>query len=130
MNFVAVASYNDYVSAHIAKGRLEEDGISSWLKDENTVTINPVWTQAVGGIKLMVNEKQAEAAINILKQITEQHKKSIACPRCGSHDIEKITTPRKPANWLSAIMGFLFVSYALPVDYANHCFNCGHEFDA
>ena len=54
MNFVLLQSYDNYISAHIAMGRLEEDGINCWLKDENTVTINPILTNAIGGIKLMV----------------------------------------------------------------------------
>ena len=56
MNFVLLQSYDNYVSAHIAMGRLEEDGINCWLKDENTVTIDPILSNAIGGIKLMVEQ--------------------------------------------------------------------------
>ena len=54
MEFILLNSYGNYVEAHIAKGVLEEEGIVCWLKDENTVTIDPILTNAVGGIKLMV----------------------------------------------------------------------------
>ncbi|HEV7781971.1 MAG TPA: hypothetical protein VGO58_11940 [Chitinophagaceae bacterium] len=56
MRSVVLNSYSNYIEAHIAKGTLEEEGISSWLKDENTLTIDPILTNAVGGIKLMVIE--------------------------------------------------------------------------
>ncbi|MBL7709715.1 MAG: DUF2007 domain-containing protein [Chitinophagaceae bacterium] len=128
MEFIPVFTYNDYVSAHIAMGRLEEDGIDCWLKDENTVTINAAWTQAVGGIKLMVAEDHVAKAVDILKEIDRQHKATITCPKCGSHNIELVSTPRKASNWVMVIFGFLFTSYAMPVDMANHCFDCGHEF--
>lgn len=128
MEFIPVFTYNDYVSAHIAMGRLEEDGIDCWLKDENTVTMNAAWTQAVGGIKLMVAEDQVAKAVDILKEIDRQHKATIACPKCGSHNIELVSTPRKASNWIMAIFGFLFTNYAMTVDMVNHCFNCGHEF--
>ena len=129
MNFVLLQSYDNYVSAHIAMGRLEEDGINCWLKDENTVTIDPILSNAIGGIKLMVEKTQAERAATILKDIELQYKETISCPKCGSHNIELVSTPRKTSNWISAILGFLSVNYAMPVDKVNHCFNCGNEFE-
>lgn len=128
MKFVPVWTYNDYVSAHIAMGRLEEDGFNCWLKDENTVTIDPILTNAVGGIKLMVEEAEAQKAVDILNQLQQEHKKKIACPKCGSHNIEVVSTPRKASNWLSAIITFAFSNFALAVETVNHCFDCGNEF--
>jgi DNA-directed RNA polymerase subunit RPC12/RpoP len=109
-------------------GRLEEDGFNCWLKDENTVTIDPILTNAVGGIKLMVAETDAQKAFELLKQLQWEHKATTACPKCNSHNIEMVSTPRKASNWASAIIGFLFTSYAMPVETVNHCFNCGNEF--
>ena len=60
MKYVPVWSYDNYVPAHIAMGRLKEEGIECWLKDENTVTIDPILANAVGGIKLMVEEEKAK----------------------------------------------------------------------
>jgi hypothetical protein len=51
---------------------MEEEGISCWLKDENTVTLNPIWTQAVGGIKLMVAATQVERAREILRNVSKR----------------------------------------------------------
>jgi len=53
-------------------GRLEEEGITCWHKDENTVTINPIWSNAVGGIKLMAADDQIEKATDLLNQFQEQ----------------------------------------------------------
>jgi DNA-directed RNA polymerase subunit RPC12/RpoP len=128
MQFVPVWSYDNYVSAHIAMGRLEEDGFNCWLKDENTVTIDPILTNAVGGIKLMVAETEAQKAFELLKQLQREHKATTACPKCNSHNIEVVSTPRKASNWASAVIGFLFTSYAMPVETVNHCFDCGNEF--
>ena len=109
-------------------GRLEEDGIKCWLKDENTVTIDPILTNAVGGIKLMVAGSQAERALDILRTVESENKALHPCPNCGSLNIEFVTTPRKASNWASVILGFFFLSYAMPVDKVYHCFNCGHEY--
>lgn len=130
MQFVPIYSYDNYVSAHIAMGRLEEDNIKCWLKDEYTVTIDPILTNAIGGIKLMVASLQAERAISILRKLENEHKALHPCPKCDSLNIELVSTPRKTANWVSAIFGFLFASYAMPVEKVMHCFDCGHEFPA
>lgn len=128
MNFVVVWSYDNYIPAHIAQGRLKEDGIECWLKDENTVTIDPILSNAIGGIKLMVPENEAKKAWEILNGLRVEHKKIIACPNCGSHNMELVSTPRKAMNWLSAITTFFLGDYALTTDKVYHCFDCKKEF--
>jgi hypothetical protein len=66
MKFVAITSYDNYIPAHIALGRLKEEYINCYLQDEYTVTIDPFLSNAIGGIKLMVAESQAERALEIL----------------------------------------------------------------
>ncbi len=127
-DFVVVNTYDNYVSAHIAMGRLEEDGIKAWLKDENTVTIDPILTNAVGGIKLMVVSSQAERAAGILRTIENENNASHPCPKCGSLNISFVSTPRKASNWASALLGFFLTSFAMPVDKVYHCFECGNEY--
>jgi DNA-directed RNA polymerase subunit RPC12/RpoP len=128
MNFIPVIAFNEYVEANIVLGRLQSEDINCWLKDENTSTITPFLSNAIGGIKLMVAEPQLERAKEILAEIDSERKKRFACPNCGSHNIEFITTPRKPGNWFSVLLGLLWASYAMPIEKVYHCFNCGKEF--
>jgi hypothetical protein len=109
---------------------LEENEIECWLKDENTVTIDPILTNAVGGIKLMVSKERAREAKQILESLRTEQKTKLACPKCGSPNIELVSTPKKASNWFGALLGFFTMNYALPVDEVNHCFGCGHEFAA
>ncbi|HPN59367.1 MAG TPA: DUF2007 domain-containing protein [Chitinophagaceae bacterium] len=128
-DFTVINAYNNYVEAHIARGVLEEEGIESWLKDENTVTIDPILTNAVGGIKLMVESTQAQRAVDILVRLRQENRAAVACPKCGSHNIEEVSTPRKASNWLTALLTFGLGDYAIAPDKVNHCFDCGHEFE-
>ena len=130
MEFILLNSYGNYVEAHIAKGVLEEEGIASWLKDENTVTIDPILTNAVGGIKLMVAREDAQRAWELLSALKKEQQQKISCPKCGSHQVELVSSPRKVSNWASALIGFFITSYAMPVEKVLHCFDCGHEFGA
>lgn len=68
MQYVKICSFDNYIPAHLLLGRLEEEGINAWLKDEHTVTIDPLLTNAVGGIKLMVHIAQADRAKTLLAE--------------------------------------------------------------
>jgi DNA-directed RNA polymerase subunit RPC12/RpoP len=128
MNFIHIDTYVNYIDANIVLGRLESEGINCWLRDENTVTIDPILTNAVGGIKLMVAAPQAERAIELLQAYRQEKKKMIRCLNCGSDNIELVTTPRKASNWFWALFGFFLGDYALQGDKVYHCFNCNKEF--
>lgn len=68
MRFFAVRSYDNYIPAHIMLGRLRNEYINCYLQDEYSVTIDPFLSNAIGGIKLMVAEPQAERALALLQQ--------------------------------------------------------------
>jgi hypothetical protein len=120
MKFIIAQVYNNYIDANIIMGRLQEEGINCWLKDENTVTIDPVLANAVGGIKLMVPESQAERAFGLLRQFRSEQHAFLKCPRCGSVDVEFVTTPRKASNWIGVLFGLFLTNYALSTDKVYH----------
>lgn len=128
MNFIHIDTFINYIDANIIQGRLESEGINCWLKDENTVTIDPILTNAVGGIKLMVADVQAERAVELLYSFREEKKKLIRCLHCGSGNVEFVSTPRKASNWIGALFGFFFGDFAIAVDKVYHCFDCEREF--
>ena len=72
MDFVKIRSFDNYIPAHIALGRLQDAYINCYLQDENTVTIDPLLTYAIGGIKLMVAKSQVERALEILDENSSQ----------------------------------------------------------
>src|SRR5688500_540342 len=127
MDFSPLYNFTNYIDAHIVMGQLQNSSIRCWLKDEYTVTIDPLLTNAGGGIKLMVAEEDIEDAKKIIADWQDEKKKSYACVQCGSHNIEYVSTPRKVSNWLSAIATFFLGNYALATDKVYHCFDCGHE---
>lgn len=128
-SFRPIQVYSNYIEAHITLGRLQEEGISCWLKDENTVTINPIWTTAVGGIKLMVAQVQVARAMEILESVVQAQQKDNPCPQCGSVNVTLVSTPRKAVNWFSSFLGFFLGDLAVGAHKVNHCFNCGAEFE-
>jgi len=109
--------------------RLEAEGIRAYLQDENTVTTFPVWTIAVGFIKLMVPEEQAPRALELLNEWENAYKLAIACPKCGSNNVQYVPQAVNPVNWIMAIVTWLFSNYAVSAKQVYKCYNCGNEFD-
>ena len=128
MNYIPVWSYDNYVPAHLDLGRLTEEGFACWLKDEHTVSIDPLLANAVGGIKLMVEEGQAREAWELLSRLRREHQQSRPCPQCGSHNMELVSTPRKAQNWIAALFTYSFLGYPMTAKKVYHCFDCGSEF--
>lgn len=52
--------------AHIDLSLLESEEIQAFLKDENMASINPIYSNAIGGIKLQVREEDYEKALEII----------------------------------------------------------------
>lgn len=73
MRFVAVREFDDYISAHIIKGRLLEEDIVCHLENEYSSSLRPFRSHIFGGIKLMVPEVQAERAIELLTKWSDEH---------------------------------------------------------
>jgi DNA-directed RNA polymerase subunit RPC12/RpoP len=126
MDFVTIRTFQNYFTAHILLGRFRDAGIECFLKDEFLVTVDPILSNAVGGIKLIVKKEDYDEANLLLQQFDESYRQSAVCPRCGSKTIELI--PKKTtANMATAILTWLFGSYAISVKNVYQCTSCGYE---
>lgn len=126
MDYQLLRAYDNYISASITLARLDEEGIRCYLKDEYTVTIDPILNNAVGGIKLMVLQEDFDQAKNLLDGFDEQYHYAATCPQCGSHNITLIKKPGLK-NWLTALLSWAFTNYAVAPVEVYHCFDCGYE---
>lgn len=127
MELVPVRSFDNYIEANIVLGRLQHEGIQCFLQDEYTVTIDPILTNAIGGIKLMVPRGEMPAVIALLQAFEEEKRAQFRCPVCSGNDIQYISNPRRAGNWLTNLISFFLASYALSNKKVYHCFHCGFE---
>jgi hypothetical protein len=68
-DFVTVARYRDPPMAELAKGKLLAEGIECQLQDDETIAINWLWSDVLGGVKVRVPEERAEEARLLLGAI-------------------------------------------------------------
>lgn len=54
--------------AHLARTMLESEGFQVIIKDELTAQVNNFYSNAIGGVKLLVRESDSEKAIVFLKE--------------------------------------------------------------
>jgi len=127
MDYLLLRSYDNYINASMTLARLDEEGITCYLKDEYTVTIDPFLSNAIGGIKLMVLPDDFEEAKRLLDGFDKVYRDAISCPQCGSHDVEYINKAGVK-NWVTAIISWLFSNYALAAVQVYHCYECSFEF--
>jgi predicted RNA-binding Zn-ribbon protein involved in translation (DUF1610 family) len=126
IELVTVRTFSNYFSANILLSKLRDGGIQCFLKDEFTVTVDPILANAVGGIKLMVNKNDEAEVFQILQRFDEDYRLSAVCPKCGSNNIE-LVPKRNSANMLAAILSWLFSSYAVSAENIYKCDTCGYE---
>lgn len=126
-----IRRYRDQAEALLARSVLESAGIACFLRDENTIRIDWLWSNLMGGIRLQVAELDVEAAEAVLSQPIpariavegQPDYEQPGCPKCGSLD-----TTFNTADIKAATASFYLVGIPLPSfgdrDYW-HCNNCG-----
>jgi hypothetical protein len=69
MELKTIYTSNIPIDCHILKGRLETDGLTCFIFDENYVWIDPFKAVAIGGVKLKVPSDQKEIAEKIISLV-------------------------------------------------------------
>jgi hypothetical protein len=126
-----IQQYRELADAQVAKGALESAGIPCYLRDENALRMQWVWSNLLGGVRLQVNERDREAAQAVLTQpIPEQIQldgdiqyDQPRCPKCGSLNIHYQAIHERAG--LASII--LFVPVPVP-KRAWLCKDCGAQW--
>jgi hypothetical protein len=140
---VTIMTFTHPSEMYVIRWRLEMEGIDCFAKDELTIQIHPFYSNALGGVKLQIRERDLEKATAILKESgyiqekmveTEKMKDTnkppvntdsrTQCPSCGS---EEISAQKRPGYVF--VFSFLLLGFPLPFLKKNyHCFDCGLNF--
>lgn len=127
MNFVQLRSYDNYLNANMQLSMLKQQGINCYLKDEYTITIDPLLSPAIGGMKLMVDELQTDIAEEILNNADKEFLQTIACPQCGQYALEQVVQIKKPSGFLQKIKFMLVNGQEQEIRKYYHCTSCGFK---
>ena len=133
---VTFESYYDPMLAHIVRTRLEANGIKCFIADENVLGANPLYNQAVGGVKLKIFEQDMEKCRQILATEGDLHDKDhveieegtdtyVICPYCASTNVQSIAADEDKGA-LDTLLNLVS-----PFHTQNnwHCTICLHDFE-
>lgn len=129
--------------AHLVQGYLESEGIECFLKDELTTQVNNFYSNAVGGVKVMVRKEDYEKALQLLEQggyLHAEPEKKVEvvyrsattpveeCPFCHSKHIGKKKVPDVLTGLISFFLSTMFGGIFPIFKRANTCYDCGKEW--
>lgn len=138
MTLTQIASFSDPYVAHLAKLQLESAGIVAVLDGEHHVAMDWMISNAVGGVKLLVDDCDQEAALAVLNEAaaeiddaqtgdeTPDDSPGIPCPSCGSTDTFRMRLNRKWVFWSLLLLG-------IPIPFLSRkmcCDACQHQWPA
>lgn len=129
IRFVPIRSFDNYIYANILLSRLKQEGFDCYLKDENTITIDPLLSPAIGGMKIMVPEEDAVRVVSVLDQFENDYVATVACPECGQPALQRLVTTTTPRNPVLALFYQLFLGSSKKEHKFYRCSNCGAKMD-
>jgi hypothetical protein len=130
---VTIGSYENSFEANLVKSKLEAFGIDAVLADGETIRLDWLLSNALGGIKVQVPEAEVEEAHRVLQSeaTPEQDEQGMpsatnaVCPACGSANTHYFLDKRGSfLTWL------VFAIPLLPARPKNICADCGCSWKA
>lgn len=131
--------YANSLEANRDKQILANNGLKSFIANEQTIQSDWLLSQAVGGIQLQVFEDEVEKAQEILKNFLDNELISLEvdhtiadpdfdfmCPKCGSNHLYRDENP-------GGLFGISLLFLGFPIkakSHLYHCYYCGNEFRA
>lgn len=98
-NYAILAVFEYSTEAHVTKSRLDSEGFKTMLMDEKTIDSDPLISNAIGGVKLLVHKHDYVKALEIYNEIRTYQKdkngNDIVCPNCNSNRILIAAAQRK-----------------------------------
>lgn len=129
-----IRRYRDQAEALLARSALESAGIGCFLRDENTIRMDWLWSNLMGGIRLQVADTDVAAAEAVLSQPIpenvaisgEPDYHQPQCPRCGSLNSRSNNLDARVAATSILLLGFPLPSPEEKDSW--HCNDCGIDW--
>lgn len=134
MNLITIKTFNDAISAHILKNKLESEGVQCFIFDEETVTVDPLLNFAIGGVKLKINDFNRDRALVIINAIeetpfTDNADNAIRCPSCNSTQLyNDYKSMKDPKSFMASVISILIGAFPFYSKSVYKCKKCGEEF--
>lgn len=100
--YTVVATFVGIVEAEICRGMLRAHDINANILDGELVAMNWGYSQAIGGVKVVVPTAQANLAKAYIAATQDGDIRVCVCPRCGGTDV--VAVPMKLHQYLWSLI--------------------------
>ena len=128
MIFKQIATYDNYMLANMTMGLFTENDIKCQLKDENIITMDPLLNAAIGGIKLLVEEKDYDRAVALMTEAENDYLKDIHCPKCNSLSLTVEEKTNNPTDFWGKLKNQVLFGQTSTYSKQYRCTNCNSNF--
>jgi hypothetical protein len=129
---ITLRQFRDIPEALLAKSVLDSEGIECFLADENTIRMDWLWSNLLGGVKLWVKREDAGRASELLDRKSpegfdvegDETQQQPRCPKCNSANIlfEELS---KHTAYATVILHF-----PIPIKHLGwKCHACGYQWE-
>ena len=98
-DYIILTVFEYSTEAQVIKAKLDSEGLRTMLMDEKTIDTDPLLSQAIGGVKLLVHASDLKKASEIYNSIRVYEKnnkgEAINCPKCNGTKILVAEPQRK-----------------------------------
>ena len=98
-DYTILAVFEYSTEAQVIKSKLDSEGFKTMLMDEKTIDTDPLLSQAIGGVKLLVHNEDLQNASKVYNEIRTYEKddngNDMNCPNCNSNRILVAESQRK-----------------------------------
>jgi hypothetical protein len=127
MSFTTIACFDNPIDAHLLRIELENQGIEVFLADEHLVSIQPLYSYAIGGAKVRVRSEYMEKTISLLNEQRKELATKIVCPAWASSSIQQnFNTLKNGKSFLSYLIALIKLTYPLSNKRIKRCLDCNH----
>lgn len=135
MDLLTLKTFDNPLEAHSLRNRLLAEDINAYIYDEHLIGLNPLFSNAIGGIKVKIAQEDFDQASRVLQAIdsleyVEDREEILKCPNCDSTDINTDFRDFKHISGvLSLLFSIAFVVYPIYFKRKCKCYNCDLEFE-
>lgn len=119
--------------AVIYQGKLESMGVEVFMRDNNIVDSNPLYSNAVGGVKMFVKTEDFDKANEVLGDVSlysvDDDNQPLKCPECGAEQVDMVTSIKDWKTFLAFVFSWISSLFPIYAKYKYKCQNCKHEFN-
>lgn len=129
MRTVRLITCDNVTEAHLIKGFLANEGINSFVSNENFSSLMPHYNNMLGsGVQIYVMESDYDKSRKLIRDIWQPDNEKIVCPNCGSKKIKLGIGNSKIKKIINIVLALISFFPLGNIKARYYCKDCKEDF--